>query len=287
MLSHIFLVPLSAKRLGITLIKTDKAMKRIFILLSLMILSYLSLAQTIDLPATEYTQDPKANFRLYKTENKYNFIKLDTRTGQMELVQWSLDGDRMSYRLSNEILTSSYEEQIPGRFTLYATTNMYQFVLLDQIDGRTWHVQWGTDKEYRWVKRIWFNEEIVYEPDGTKKEEPKIQPKIAESTMLNSLNLTPVEDEYKLQVTMLMASTQEKYRNQLLGKSPINVAYMNVVKKLMLSTYDEDWKYVESLTNFVAHLLDKDCTVNTEELANQLDGKTEYKEIIRIFKQYQ
>jgi len=251
-------------------------MKRIFILLSLMILSYLSLAQTIDLPATEYTQDPKANFRLYKTENKYNFIKLDTRTGQMELVQWSLDGDRMSYRLSNEILTSSYEEQIPGRFTLYATTNMYQFVLLDQIDGRTWHVQWGTDKEYRWVKRIWFNEE-----------EPKIQPKIAESTMLNSLNLTPVEDEYKLQVTMLMASTQEKYRNQLLGKSPINVAYMNVVKKLMLSTYDEDWKYVESLTNFVAHLLDKDCTVNKDELANQLEGKTEYKEIIRIFKQYQ
>ena len=253
-------------------------MKRfIYIIAVLLVCSQYSAGQTaIDFPATEYTQDPKANFRLYKTKNKYNFIKLDTRTGQMELVQWSLDGDRMSYRLSNEILTSSYEEQIPGRFTLYATTNMYQFVLLDQIDGRTWHVQWGTDKEYRWVKRIWFNEE-----------EPKIQPKIAESTMLNSLNLTPVDDEYELQVTMLMASTQEKYRNQMLGKSPINVAYMNVVKKLMLSTYDEDWKYVESLTNFVAYLLDKDCTVNKDDLANQLEGKTEYKEIIRIFKQYQ
>lgn len=251
-------------------------MKRIFILLSLVVLSYLSFAQTIDLPATEYTQDPKANFRLYKTENIYNFIKLDTRTGQMELVQWSAQDDRKTYKLSDRVLVSSPEEQITGRFTLYATTNTFQFILLDQIDGRIWQVQWGTDKEYRWVKRIWFNEE-----------EPKIQPKIAESTMLNSLNLTPVEDEYKLQVTMLMASTQEKYRNQLLGKSPINVAYMNVVKRLMLSTYEEDWKYVESLTNFVAHLLDKECTVNTEELANQLDGKTEYKEIIRIFKQYQ
>ena len=264
-------------------------MKRfIYIIAVLLACSQYSAGQTaIDFPATEYSQDPKANFRLYKTKNKYNFIKLDTRTGQMELVQWSLDGDRMSYRLSNEILTSSYEEQIPGRFTLYATTNMYQFVLLDQIDGRTWHVQWGIDKGYRWVRRIWFNEEIVYEPDGTKKEEPKIHPKIAESTMLNSLNLTPVEDEYKLQVTKLMASTQEKYRNQLLGKSPINVAYMNVIKKLMLSTYDEDWKYVESLTNFVAHLLDKDCAVNKDELTKQLEGKTEYKEIIRIFKQYQ
>lgn len=55
----------------------------------------------------------------------------------------------------------------------------------------------------------------------------------------------------------------------------------------MLSTYDEDWKYVESLTNFVAHLLDKDCAVNKDELAKQLEGRTEYKEIIRIFKQYQ
>lgn len=264
-------------------------MKRfIYIIAVLLVCSQYSAGQTaIDFPATEYTQDPKANFRLYKTENMYNFIKLDTRTGQMELVQWSLQDDRKSYKLSDRILVSSPEEQIAGRFTLYATTNTFQFVLLDQIDGHTWQVQWDTDKNFRWVKYIKFDEEIVYEPDGTKKEEPKIQPKIAESTMLNSLNLTPVEDEYKLQVTMLMASTQEKYRNQLLGKSPINVAYMNVVKKLMLSTYDEDWKYVESLTNFVAHLLDKDCTVNKDELANQLEGKTEYKEIIRIFKQYQ
>ena len=263
-------------------------MKRLFYIIAVLLLcSQYGIAQTIDFPATEYTQDPKANFRLYKTENMYNFIKLDTRTGQMELVQWSVKGNRMSYKLSNKILVSSPEEQIPGRFTLYATTNIYQFVLLDQIDGRTWQVQWDTDKNFRWVKYIKFDEEIVYEPDGTKKEEPKIQPKIAESTMLNSLNLTPVDDEYKLQVTMLMASIQEKYRNQMLGKSSINVAYMNVVKKLMLSTYEEDWRYVESLTNFVAHLLDKDCSVNKEELSTQLEGKTEYKEIIRIFKLYQ
>ena len=263
-------------------------MKRFFyFIVVLLICSQSGLAQTIDFPATEYTQDPKANFRLYKTKNMYNFIKLDTRTGQMELVQWSVKGNRMSYKLSDRVLVSSPEEQIPGRFTLYATTNIYQFVLLDQIDGRTWQVQWDTDKNYRWVKYIKFDEEIVYEPDGTKKEEPKIQPKIAESTMLNSLNLTPVDDEYKLQVTMLMASTQEKYRNQLLSKSPINVAYMTVMKKLMLSTYNEDWQYVESLTNFVLSLLDEECKVNKEELANQLEGKTEYKEIIKIFKQYQ
>ena len=264
-------------------------MKRFFyFIVVLLICSQSGLAQTIDFPATEYTQDPKANFRLYKTKNMYNFIKLDTRTGQMELVQWSVDGDRMAYKLSDLILVSQ-EEQIPGRFTLYATTNIYQFVLLDQIDGRTWQVQWGTKKNYRWIERILFNNEIVYEKvkPQSKKEEPKIQPKIAETTMLNSLNLTPVEDEYKLQVTMKMASTQEKYRNQLLSKSPINLAYMTVMKKLMLSTYNEDWQYVESLTNFVLSLLDEECKVNKEELANQLEGKTEYKDIINVFEQYQ
>ena len=251
-------------------------MKRFFhIITVLLVCSQNGFAQTIDFPATEYTQDPKANFRLYKTKNMYNFIKLDTRTGQMELVQWSVKGNRMSYKLSDRILVSQ-EEQIPGRFTLYATTNIYQFVLLDQIDGQTWQVQWDTKKEYRWIQRIKFNEEIEYE-----------QVKIAETTMLNSLNLTPVEDEYKLQVTMKMASTQEKYRNQLLSKSPINVAYMTVMKKLMLSTYNEDWQYVESLTSFVLSLLDEECKVNKEELSNQLEGKIEYKDIINVFEQYQ
>ena len=30
-----------------------------------------------------------------------------------------------------------------GRFTLYPTTNIYTFVLLDQETGDAWHVQWG------------------------------------------------------------------------------------------------------------------------------------------------
>jgi hypothetical protein len=34
-----------------------------------------------------------------------------------------------------------------GRFTLYPTTNIYTFVLLDQDTGDTWHVQWGKPDE--------------------------------------------------------------------------------------------------------------------------------------------
>ena len=42
-----------------------------------------------------------------------------------------------------------------GRFFLYPTTNIYNFILLDQIDGRTWQVQWNTEKSDRVVKRIY------------------------------------------------------------------------------------------------------------------------------------
>ena len=42
-----------------------------------------------------------------------------------------------------------------GRFFLCPTTNIYNFILLDQIDGRTWQVQWNTEKSDRVVKRIY------------------------------------------------------------------------------------------------------------------------------------
>mgnify|MGYP007112555480 CR=1 FL=1 len=131
-------------------------MKKVFFLFVLLVSAVAMMAQSVDFPATEYTQDPKANYRLYKTKNTYNFIKLDTRTGQMEMVQWSTkSGGTFTYTLSNEKRVYSVEDEIPGRFTLYATTNYYNFVLLDQIDGRCWQVQWNFDRDKCMVLRIW------------------------------------------------------------------------------------------------------------------------------------
>lgn len=41
-----------------------------------------------------------------------------------------------------------------GRFELYKTQNMYNFILLDTETGSTWQVQWGNADE-RQVIRIW------------------------------------------------------------------------------------------------------------------------------------
>ena len=46
------------------------------------------------------------------------------------------------------------EEEENGRFTLYPTTNTFNFILLDQIDGRTWQVQWSFEKKKRMILPI-------------------------------------------------------------------------------------------------------------------------------------
>lgn len=47
------------------------------------------------------------------------------------------------------------ENEKNGRFFLYPTSNMYNFILLDQIDGRTWQVQWSTEEKNRMVLGIY------------------------------------------------------------------------------------------------------------------------------------
>jgi len=83
----------------------------------------------------------------------YTFLRLDTRTGMLWEVQWSMEDDnRFVYSLSDTAQAPMGKKA--GRFTLYPTTNMYNFVLLDQDEGRTWQVQWSTEKEKRLIAPI-------------------------------------------------------------------------------------------------------------------------------------
>lgn len=94
-------------------------------------------------------------YHLYETKNMYNFIRLDTRTGQMKLVQWNMESDkRFTYSLSDRSLIPENDIKVEGRFELYPTTNIYTLILLDKVSGRTWQVQWHFDKENRMVTPI-------------------------------------------------------------------------------------------------------------------------------------
>ena len=93
-------------------------------------------------------------YKIYQTENLYILIKLDTATGRIKLVQWSLDSDKeFEAYVNTEDLSRGFLSE-KGRFELYPTKNMYQFILLDTLLGSTWHVQWGTKESQIWIRRI-------------------------------------------------------------------------------------------------------------------------------------
>ena len=132
-------------------------MKPSILLVLFTFFSAISFAQsTSDAPIQNISTDSNVVYRLFSTRNMYTFIKLDTRNGKMWQVQW---GTESEYRFETVISESSRlytnEEEKNGRFFLYPTTNVYNFILVDQIDGRTWQVQWGKKVEDRMVLRIY------------------------------------------------------------------------------------------------------------------------------------
>ena len=103
---------------------------------------------------TEPSQDPTAPYRLFRTTNYWTFIKLNTITGQIWQIQFDVQGDNRGSTVLNSQDLAKGKEQIPGRFTLYPTSNIYTFILVDQIDGNTWQVQWSVEENNRLVLPI-------------------------------------------------------------------------------------------------------------------------------------
>ena len=138
-------------------IKKHTAMKKIFLSL-LLVLAALPIAAQDEMPLTGgvYAPPPNAAYRLYPTTNIWTFLKLDTRDGRIWQVQYSVDG--ASHRFETELNSIpciySFEERVPGRFALYPTQNMWNFIMLDCTDGRTWQVQWSQDPENRGILYI-------------------------------------------------------------------------------------------------------------------------------------
>lgn len=97
----------------------------------------------------------KNRFKIYQTENIYQLLKLDTKTGKIYQIQWSLNQkEEMTLTINSDDLRID-QNYGSGCFELYPTKNMYQFILIDKTDGRTWHVQWGTESSKRWIRRIY------------------------------------------------------------------------------------------------------------------------------------
>lgn len=89
-------------------------------------------------------QNSNSAYELYPTENMYNFLKLNTSDGRITQVQYSINKDEARFECSlNSIPMVDASQAQNGRFKLYPTQNIYTFLLLDTINGRTWQVQWS------------------------------------------------------------------------------------------------------------------------------------------------
>jgi len=93
-------------------------------------------------------------YKLFPTENTWALIKLNTRNGKIWQVHYSISNDFEGELPINRYSLVLPEEEINGRFTLYPTPNMYNFILLDQIEGSTWKVQWNNERDKRFMRRI-------------------------------------------------------------------------------------------------------------------------------------
>ena len=94
-------------------------------------------------------------YQLYPTQNMWNFIKLDTRNGKMWQVQFDIEGNNRFETDLNSLPLVFGSNEINGRFALHPTQNMYNFLLLDQIDGRVWQVQWAIEQANRFILQIY------------------------------------------------------------------------------------------------------------------------------------
>lgn len=123
--------------------------------LFLLLFSIYSTAQNNEKPqqvAGTTITNKDAKFLLFPTHNMWTFIKLNTKTGQLWQVQYTVsdNSQRQEFVLNSEALADS-SSQSNGRFYLYPTQNIYNFLLIDQIDGRVWQVQWSLDPSTRGI----------------------------------------------------------------------------------------------------------------------------------------
>ena len=61
----------------------------------------LSIAMFAEDTVPEPTQNPEAIFRLFRTQNVYTLLKLDTRTGQIWQTQWGTEAAYRSVEVIN------------------------------------------------------------------------------------------------------------------------------------------------------------------------------------------
>ena len=95
----------------------------------------------------EPSQDINVPFRLFRTDNMWSFLMLDTRDGRVWQISYGVDDNAFRGTLPINDMPLAINEPYVGRFTLYPTGNMWTFLLLDQKTGKVWQCQFSIKSE--------------------------------------------------------------------------------------------------------------------------------------------
>ena len=101
-----------------------------------------------------------APFQLFQTRNHWIYLMLDTTNGRIWQIHWGFETEERKSVFRGKIPINTVSlitkgERKPGRFTLYPTTNMWHYLLLDQETGNVWECQFSVDKPlYRFIQPL-------------------------------------------------------------------------------------------------------------------------------------
>ena len=123
------------------------------------------------IPLLSFAQECKIpKYKVYPTENKEVSLKLDSATGEVWQVKIGIEtGEEVATKIdfiSNK--TASTFEKVTdfsdimknfrvaqnGRFELFPTDNIHEFLMVDTILGTTYQVQWHDQQEKRLISAI-------------------------------------------------------------------------------------------------------------------------------------
>ncbi|MBR4564150.1 MAG: hypothetical protein IKO26_06850 [Paludibacteraceae bacterium] len=133
-------------------------MKRLFNFFVVVVIATNLIAQEqIQFNAVNHETNTALRYKLYPTFNMWTYLKLDTQTGRVTMLQYSTNSREEEGEIYIGIPMEVYvgSEAVNGRYELYPTTNMWTFLMIDQVNGNTYHIQWSNkDMKYNQLYRI-------------------------------------------------------------------------------------------------------------------------------------
>ncbi len=123
--------------------------KSFFIIIIMLFVSNSIFAQdNLQFNAVNHEVSSNLRYKLYPTYNMWTYLKLDTQTGRVTMLQISVESEKEEGEIYVGVPSEVYvgDKALNGRYELYPTSNIWTFIMIDQINGNTYHVQWSNKK---------------------------------------------------------------------------------------------------------------------------------------------